>query len=66
MKQPKKQFTIRQWLSDGAFDWAVFKKSDVKNLRGVVTDRSLKPIATGMAQREAQMLGNHLDKKRPR
>jgi len=55
-----RKLTIRKYMGDDEYSWAVFYASDVKGLgRGPITSYSVKPIVSGCSRREAN---NHKGK----
>lgn len=50
----KQLYTTRKFDGDDCYSWAVFKKDDVKGLRGVVFYGQAKPVVEGCSRLEAQ------------
>lgn len=49
------KFTIKKFDGDGAYDWAVFRKSDLPHgHRGVVFYGEASPIVSGCSKQEAE------------
>ena len=49
----KKYFTTRKFDGDSAGSWAIFRKHEVKGIRGVVFYGEARPIYCGLTKREA-------------
>ena len=57
----KKYFTTRKFDGDSAGSWAVFRKADVKGIRGVVFYGQATPIRTRLTKREADRACEYLE-----
>ena len=47
------KFTTRKFDGDSQGSWAVFRKADVKGIRGIVFYGQARPIVCGLTKREA-------------
>lgn len=54
MATNKTRFTIKKFEGDSAWSYAVFRKAEVKGIRGVVFWEQARPIVCGLSRREAQ------------
>lgn len=61
MALKKNQFTIRKFDGDCAGSRAVFRKADVKGIRGVVFWEQAQPIVCGLTRREAEYYRSRCD-----
>jgi hypothetical protein len=46
-------YTIKKYDGDDRYSWAVFKRSHVKNIKGVVMYGKATPIVAGLSKSEA-------------
>ena len=46
-------FTIKKFMGDDQYSWAVFRSKDVKGMRSPICDPYIRPVMSGMDRREA-------------
>lgn len=63
MPDQKQKYTIRKFEGDDQGSWAVFRKEDVKGLKGVIFAHQATPIVNGCVKREAQYYKEKFEKR---
>jgi hypothetical protein len=48
------KYTIKKFMGDDQYSWAVFRASDVKGMRSPICDPYVRPAVSGLSRREAQ------------
>ena len=48
------KYTIKKFMGDDAYSWAVFRAADVKGQRSPICDPFARPVVSGLSRREAQ------------
>lgn len=56
-------YTTRKFDGDDLYSWAVFRKSDVKGMRGIIFYGQARPVMTGLSQREAKRVADRLTRE---
>ena len=46
-------YTIKKFMGDDQYSWAVFRSKDVKGMRSPICDPYIQPVMSGMDRREA-------------
>ncbi len=47
-------YTIKKFMGDDSYSWAVFRSSDVKGMRSPICDPFIRPVVSGLSRSEAQ------------
>ena len=47
-------FTIKKFMGDDSYSWAVFHAKDVKGMRSPICDPYIRPVINGMTRADAQ------------
>ena len=61
MATDTRRFTIRKYEGDHEYAWAVFRKADIKGIRGIVMAFQAWPVVSGCAKREAEYYRNQCE-----
>ena len=56
--------TIKQYVKDGVYDWAVFREKDVKKLHSPIKHGEATPIMFGICKNEALWWKKSLNQKK--
>jgi len=59
----KTLLTIRKYNGDDAYSWAVFKKKDIRGIKGVIFYGQAKPLVSGCSKMEAKYHKDKLEEK---
>lgn len=59
----KKKFTIKKFMGDDSYSWAVFRAEDVKGMRSPICDPWIQPVMSGMDRADAQYHKKSLEAK---
>ena len=57
------KYSIKKFMGDDQYSWAVFRAQDVKGMRSPICDPFITPVMNGMGRREAQYQRDRLNKK---
>lgn len=52
MKNQK--FSIKKFMGDDSYCWAVFKSQDVRGMRSPICDPFIQPVMSGLSRPDAQ------------
>jgi hypothetical protein len=68
MNQPrrdtmKKKFTIKKFMGDDQYSWAIFHAADVKGMRSPICDPYIRPAMSGLSRADAQYYKKSLEAK---
>jgi|TARA_R110001592_G_scaffold31881_1_gene111867 hypothetical protein len=47
------KFSIKKYMGDDSYSWAVFRASDVKGMRSPICDPYIRPVVCGCSRMEA-------------
>jgi hypothetical protein len=50
----KKKFTIKKFMGDDSYSWAVFRAEDVKGMRSPICDPWIQPVMSGLTRADAR------------
>lgn len=50
----KVKYTIKKYMGDDSYSWAVFRAGDVKGMRSPICDPFVRPVVSGLSRSEAQ------------
>ena len=56
-------YTIKKFNGDDQYSWAVFRKADVKGMRGPIFYGQARPVMNGLSRSEAQYQRDRLNKE---
>jgi hypothetical protein len=56
-------YTIKKFMGDDQYSWAVFRSKDVKGMRSPICDPYIQPVMSGMDRNEARYQKTRLEKK---
>jgi hypothetical protein len=56
------KYTIKKFMGDDCYSWAVFRVVDVKGMRSPICDPSVTPVINGLSQSEARYHRDRLEK----
>ncbi len=48
------KYTIKKFMGDDSYSWAVFRAADVKGQRSPICDPFVRPVVSGLSRSEAQ------------
>ena len=58
-----KKYTIKKFMGDDSYSWAVFRAADVKGMRSPICDPFIRPVVSGLDRSEAQYHKRQLEAK---
>ena len=50
----KQKYTIKKFMGDDQYSWAVFRAQDVKGMRSPICDPWIQPAMSGLTRSDAQ------------
>jgi len=56
-------YTIKKFMGDDQYSWAVFRSKDVKGMRSPICDPYIEPVMSGMDRQEAAYQRDVLKKR---
>ena len=56
-------YTIKKFMGDDQYSWAVFRSKDVKGMRSPICDPYIEPVMSGMGRQEAAYQRDVLKKR---
>ena len=59
----KKKYTIKKYMGDDSYSWAVFRAEDVKGMRSPICDPYIQPVINGLGRSEARYHKQLLEEK---
>jgi len=59
----KKKYTIKKFMGDDSYSWAVFRAPDVKGMRSPICDPFIRPVMSGLTRSDAQYHAKSLGAK---
>jgi len=60
----KKKYTIKKFMGDDSYSWAVFRAQDVKGMRSPICDPSIQPVINGLTRSDAQYHKKNLESRK--
>ena len=57
------KYTIKKFMGDDSYSWAVFRAGDVKGQRSPICDPFIRPVVSGLDRSEAQYHKKTLEAK---
>lgn len=48
------KYTIKKFMGDDSYSWAVFRAQDVKGMRSPICDPFIRPAVSGLTRADAQ------------
>ena len=48
------KYTIKKFMGDDSYSWAVFRAQDVKGMRSPICDPFIRPVMSGLTRSDAQ------------
>ena len=49
----KKKYSIKKFMGDDSYSWAVFRAEDVKGMRSPICDPWIRPLINGLSRMDA-------------
>ena len=59
----KQKYTIKKFMGDDSYSWAVFRVQDVKGMRSPICDPFIRPVMSGLTRSDAQYHKKSLEAK---
>ena len=59
----KKKYSIKKFMGDDSYSWAVFRAEDVKGMRSPICDPFIRPAMSGLSRADAQYHKRQLEAK---
>ena len=59
----KKKYTIKKFMGDDSYSWAVFRAEDVKGMRSPICDPWIQPVINGLGRTEALYYKKQFEKE---
>ena len=59
----KTKYTIKKFMGDDSYSWAVFRAADVKGMRSPICDPFIRPVMSGLTRSDAQYHKKSLEAK---
>ena len=59
----KTKYTIKKFMGDDSYSWAVFRAEDVKGMRSPICDPFARPVMSGLSRADAQYHKKNLETK---
>jgi len=59
----KTKLTIKKFMGDDSYSWAVFRAADVKGMRSPICDPWIRPVMSGLTRADAQYHKKSLEAK---
>ena len=59
----KIKYTIKKFMGDDQYSWAVFRAQDVKGMRSPICDPFISPVMSGLTRSDAQYHKKTLEAK---
>ena len=59
----KGKYTIKKFMGDDQYSWAVFRAQDVRGMRSPICDPFIQPAMSGLSRSEAQYQKKRLESK---
>jgi len=59
----KGKYTIKKYMGDDSYSWAVFRAGDVKGMRSPICDPFVRPVVSGLDRSEAKYHKSQLEAK---
>lgn len=59
----KTKYTIKKYMGDDSYSWAVFRAGDVKGMRSPICDPFIRPVVSGCSRSEAKYHKQQLEAK---
>ena len=56
------KYSIKKFMGDDRYSWAVFRAADVKGMRSPICDPYIRPVMSGMDRNEARYQKTRLEK----
>ena len=57
----KTKYTIKKFMGDDQYSWAVFRAQDVKGMRSPICDPFISPVMSGLTRADAQYHKKNLE-----
>lgn len=57
------KYTIKKYMGDDSYSWAVFRAADVKGMRSPICDPFIRPAMSGLTRSDAQYHKRQLESK---
>ena len=57
------KYSIKKFMGDDQYSWAVFRAEDVKGMRSPICDPWIQPVINGLGRSEAQYHKKCLEEK---
>ena len=59
----KQKYTIKKFMGDDSYSWAVFRAQDVRGMRSPICDPCIRPVMSGLTRADAQYHKKSLEAK---
>tara|TARA_B100000287_G_C20534484_1_gene742168 strand:+ start:304 stop:489 length:186 start_codon:yes stop_codon:yes gene_type:complete len=59
----KQKYTIKKFMGDDSYSWAVFRAEDVRGMRSPICDPFIRPVMSGLTRADAQYHKKSLEAK---
>ena len=59
----KTKYSIKKYMGNDSYSWAVFRAGDVKGMRSPICDPSVRPVISGLDRSEAGYHKRQLEAK---